>query len=425
MITSNWINKIIKKKSTRLAISIFLVCFILFILSCFIVPKIYGLKYVAQSNSLPILPVDATDQKTSPKVATGDDSIIVTHLDTPKSVKAIYMTSWVAGDLSFRNKLIKMIDETELNSVVIDVKDSTGKISFAVNDMNLKKISSFENRIREIKSFIDLLHKKNIYVIGRISTFQDTYLAKKWPDVAVKKLSDKNALWQDDKCKRAIKKGKENTCTYWLDAGSKEVWDYVVSVGDEAYADGFDELNFDYIRYPADGNIKDTFYPISNGKVRTDVMNDFYKYLHDHFMGEQNQKTSRPKISADIFGLATTEINDLGIGQLLVPFATNFDYVMPMVYPSHFAPDTYGYKNPATKPYEIVNFSMKKAVERLKIANLDPLKLRPWLQDFNMGAIYTKEMVREQIKATYDAGLDSWSLWDPSNAYTKDALLSI
>ena len=349
--------------------------------------------------------------------------MIVTHLATPKPVKAIYMTSWVAGDLPFRNKLIKMIDNTELNAVIIDVKDTTGKISFTVNDPNLKKINSAENRIKDIKSFVDSLHKKNIYVIGRIATFQDPFIAKKWPQDTVKELSDKNVFWQDDKCKRAIKKGKESDCTYWLDAGSKEVWDYVASVGDEAYADGFDEINFDYIRFPADGNMQNIYYPISNGKTRADVMNSFTKFLHDHFMGEQNEKTPRPKISADIFGLATTEIDDLGIGQLLIPFATNFDYVMPMVYPSHYAPDTYGYKNPAIKPYEIVNFSMKKSAERLKTAGLDPLKLRPWLQDFNMGAIYTPDMVQDQIKATYDAGLDSWSLWDPANTYNEEALL--
>jgi len=415
--------KIIKKKSIRLVISIFLGCLILFILSCFIVPKIYGLKYTAQTNQAQTPAVVNPD--ITPQVAntTGDENVIVTHLATPKPVKAIYMTSWVAGDLSFRNKLIKMIDDTELNSVIIDVKDTTGKISFAVNDPSLKQMNSAENRIRDIKSFIDSLHKKNIYVIGRIATFQDPYLAKKWPGYAVKKLSDKNALWQDDKCKREISKGKESECTYWMDAGSKEVWNYIASIGDEAYADGFDEINFDYIRFPADGNMKDIYYPISNGKVRSDVMNEFTKFLHDHFAGLQNEKTPRPKISADIFGLATTEIDDLGIGQLLIPFATNFDYVMPMVYPSHYAPDTYGYKNPAIKPYEIVNFSMKKAAGRLTTANLDPLKLRPWLQDFNMGAIYTAEMVRDQIKAAYDAGLDSWSLWDPANTYTEAALL--
>ena len=218
--------KLIKNKTARLAISIFLVCLVLFILSCFVVPKIYGLKYVAQSSQVQTQPV--VNPETASNTATGDENIIVTHLAAPKPLKAIYMTSWVAGDLSFRNKLIKMIDDTELNAVVIDVKDTTGKISFAVNNPNLKKINSAENRIKDIKSLIDSLHKKNIYVIGRIATFQDSFLAKKWPADAVKKLSDKTALWQDNKCKREVQAGKEDDCTYWLDPGSKEVWGYIV-----------------------------------------------------------------------------------------------------------------------------------------------------------------------------------------------------
>ncbi len=418
----NPVKKIFKKKSTKLAISISLGCLFSIVLFFLIIPKIYGLKYVAvKPIATPTTPVIIPDSLIS---NTLDANIVVTHLATPKPVKAIYMTSWVAGDLSFKNKLIKSIDDTELNSVIVDVKDTTGKISFAVNDPNLKKINSAENRIKDVRSFIDQLHKKNIYVIGRIAVFQDPFWAKKFPSDAVKTLSNKSALWQDNKCKRAIRRGHEKDCTYWIDSGSKDYWNYIAEVGDEAYALGFDELNFDYIRFPADGNMKDIYFPVSEGKVKSDVMTSFTKFLHDHFAGVNDEKTPRPKISADIFGLVTTEIDDLGIGQLLIPYATNFDYIMPMVYPSHFAPDTYGYKNPAIKPYEVVNFAIKKAVLRLKNANLDPYKLRPWLQDFNLGAIYTPEMVRDQIKATYDAGLDSWALWDPANTYTTNALLS-
>ena len=391
-------------------------------ISYFIVPKIYGLKYTAEIKT-EVTPLVEEKLELPIKVLTAEESIIVTHLETPSPVKALYISSWVASSISFREKVIKLIDEKEINSIVIDVKDNTGKISFLTDDLNLQKVNSAENRIRNIKTFIDSLHKKNIYVIGRITVFQDPFLAKKWPEVTVKKLSDQNAFWLDDKCKRAISRNSEKACTYWVDPGSIDVWNYIASIGDVAYKVGFDELNFDYIRFPADGDLKDVYYPVSNNQVRTDVINNFSKFLHDHFAGLENEKNPRPKISADIFGLATTEIGDLGIGQMLIPFANNFDYVMPMVYPSHYAPGTYGYKKPATVPYEIVNFSMKKAVDRLKIENIDPLKLRPWLQDFNLGAIYTKEMVRAQIKATYDAGLISWSLWDPANTYTSDALL--
>ncbi|MES2023616.1 MAG: putative glycoside hydrolase [Patescibacteria group bacterium] len=427
--------KIIKKKRIFL---IFLAGFLLVVLAYFIIPEIYNFKYNAklgQSNHESILPNNELPQAVStPENAISvnttttvkvnpEDAVVVTHIDTPSPVKAVYMSSWVAGNLSFRNKIFDMIKRTELNAVVIDVKDSTGHISFSVSNPELIKMGSVEKRVKDIKSFIDELHKNNIYVIGRIATFQDPYFAKKYSEFAVKKRSDKTALWADDKCKRAIRRHQEKLCTYWLDAGTKEVWDYVVAIGHEAYMDGFDELNFDYIRYPADGDLKDIYYPVSNGKIRAEVMKSFFTYLHDSFAGVNNEVTLRPKISADIFGLATTEDNDLGIGQMLIPVSTYFDYVAPMDYPSHFASDTYGYKNPATKPYEIVNFSMKKAVERLKTAGIDSLKLRPWLQDFNLGAQYTPEMVRAQIKAVDDAGLNSWMLWDPENTYTEDALL--
>ncbi|MCE9585189.1 putative glycoside hydrolase [Candidatus Nomurabacteria bacterium] len=394
-----------------------------FLIFYFVLPQIYNLKYDSKINKLLDKEnVDSEKIKGSEEIEPIQN--IVTHIDTPTTVKAIYISGWVAGNLPLRTKILNIIKTTELNSIVIDVKDSTGRISFSVNDPKLIEVGSAEKRIRDIREFVALLHENNIYVIGRIATFQDPYLAKKWPEYAVKKSSNKNILWADDKCKRAIRRNSEKTCTYWMDAGSQKVWDYVASVGDEAYSDGFDELNFDYIRYPADGDLKDIYFPVSEGKIRADVMSNFYTFLHNHYFGLQNEKTLRPKISADIFGLTTTETNDLGIGQLLIPLATNFDYIAPMVYPSHFAPGTYGYKNPATKPYEIVNFSMKKANERLVNAGLDPLKLRPWLQDFDLGAIYTKEMVQAQIKAVYDAGLTSWMLWDPANTYTESALLS-
>ena len=129
-------------------------------------------------------------------------------------------------------------------------------------------------------------------------------------------------------------------------------------------------------------------------------------------------------ISADLFGMVTTNTDDLNIGQVLENTLPYVDFVAPMVYPSHFPPTWNGLKNPAANPYDVIHYSMNKAVERAKAMGEDPLKLRPWLQDFNMGATYTKEMVRSQIQATYDVGLTSWMMWDPSNTYTEGSLLS-
>ena len=314
------------------------------------------------------------------------------------------MSSWVAGTNDFKNSLISMINETELNAVVIDIKDSTGKISFEVSDPILVKEKSVEKRISDISALINLLHNKNIYVIGRIAVFQDPHFIKAHPDSAVKTNTNKEIFWKD-------RKGIS-----WIDANSPEAWEYTVALAKESYALGFDEINFDYIRFPSDGNMKDIYYPQSDGKVKTEVMKSFYEYLN------KNLKVNSIPISADLFGMTATNTDDLNIGQILEDALRNFDFVAPMVYPSHFPPNWNGYLKPATMPYEVIQNSMSKAVVKANAIGESPLKLRPWLQDFDMGATYTKEMVRAQIKATYDVGLNSWMLWDPANKYTKSAL---
>lgn len=330
---------------------------------------------------------------------------VVTHLPTPVPVRAIYMTSWVAGTTNFRNDLVKLLEEKEVNALVIDVKDYTGKISFPVSDPKLQAIGSAEERVKDMKEFIAELHEKGIYVIARIAVFQDPFLTGKRPDLAVKK-ADGVTVWQDFKGAK------------WLDSASQEVWDYAVAIGHEAYSIGFDELNFDYIRFPSDGNMKDISYPFFDQKKITkhESMAQFFAYLKEQFA-----ETKVP-ISADIFGMVTTNRDDLNIGQLLEDAAINFDYISPMVYPSHYPTTFMGFKNPADHPYEVIKHAMDEAVGRLRAINVPITKLRPWLQDFNLGAVYTPEMIRQEKQAVYDAGLDSWMMWAPSNRYTAGAL---
>lgn len=330
----------------------------------------------------------------------------VTHMKTPVPVKAIYMSSWVAGNKKLRDNLVDLIDKTEINSVVIDIKDYTGRISFITENPELKAYGSEENRISDIKEFIGKLHDKGIYVIGRISSFQDSYLVKTKPQFAV---TDKaGAVWKD-------RKGIS-----WLDVGAKPVWDYLVLIGDEAYANGFDELNFDYIRFPSDGNMDDIAFPFSKGKVKSEALKEFFAFLDTTFHAK-----SIP-ISADLFGMTTSNNDDLGIGQILGNALIHFDYVAPMVYPSHYPPKFLGYPKPASIPYEVVKYAMDAGVKKAIVASTSPLKLRPWLQDFSLGGVtYTPEMVRAQIKATYDSGLDSWMLWNASNVYTEPALETV
>ena len=150
---------------------------------------------------------------------------------------------------------------------------------------------------------------------------------------------------------------------------------------------------------------------------KREVIRSFFSFL------EENLRPTGVFLSADLFGMTTTNKDDLNIGQVLEYALPYFDYIDPMVYPSHYPPNFNGYADPNKYPYEVVKFSMDKAVARAIAASTTPDKLRPWLQDFDYGGNYDIAEVKAQIKATYDSGLDSWMLWSPSNVYTRGALI--
>lgn len=325
-----------------------------------------------------------------------------THLAVPQPLKALYMTSYVVGNLARREALLLLLEKTELNAAVIDIKDYSGTIAFPVEDSLLVKVGASENRIPDIREFIETLHERGVYVIGRISVFQDPKFAAYRPDLAVLRASD-SVVWRD-------RKGLS-----WIDVGAREAWDYTVALSKESYSLGFDELNFDYVRFPSDGDMNDIMYPWSGTRVKSEVLGEFFAYLASEL------KPTGATISADLFGMTTTNKDDLNIGQVLEVALRYFDFVAPMVYPSHYPQNFLGMPNPAAEPYRIIKYSLDRAWER---ASTTPEKIRPWLQDFNLGAIYTAEMVRAEMQAVYDAGFTSWMLWNPSNRYTQDALLT-
>jgi hypothetical protein len=338
-------------------------------------------------------------------------SFLVTHVDTPQQVKGIYMTACVASVPSWRTKLADMISSTELNTVVIDVKDYTGTVSFIAPELRPEPGPGC--RVRDMKEYIDELHKRNIYVIGRVAVFQDPLATAKHPEWAVRSKSA-GGVWKD-------RKGLS-----FIDVGAKPYWDEIVAIAKRSYDEGFDEINFDYIRYPSDGNMKDADYTwMTASSTKALMVKSFFEYLHEHL------KDTGMKTSADLFGLVTVAEDDLGIGQVLTNALPYFDYVMPMVYPSHFAPGSNNISKPAEHPYEIIHYSMKEGVRReeaqrvaMGISTSTPSKLRPWIQDFDLGADYGVPEVRAQIKATYDVGLNSWISWDASNKYTTGAYLA-
>lgn len=330
--------------------------------------------------------------------------VIPQHLPPPEPLYGIYMSSWVAATPSLREELMDFMNKSEVNALVMDIKDYSGRIAFATDHPTLVASGASDNRIRDIRALVERLHMQGIYVIGRVSVFQDPYLAAARPDLAVKRESN-GAVWKD-------RKGMT-----WVDPASREVWEYTVAIAEEAERLGFDELNFDYIRFPSDGNMNDIAYPFFDklNISKQENMRQFFVYL------DEELEHLKIPISADLFGLTTSATDDLGIGQKLEDALVSFDYVAPMIYPSHY-PDTFlGYQNPAEHPYEIIKFALDEGVKKAQSLGVSPLKLRPWLQDFDLGANYTAEMVRAQKQATYDAGLTSWLMWDPSNKYTRAA----
>ena len=370
----------------------------------------------------------------------------------PAIIKSIYMTGYSAGSKSYLNYLSDLFKKTEINAVVIDVKNSEGNVSYASGAPDVEKYKLSNHAISDIDTLIRFLHDKNIYVIGRIAVFEDPKYAKARPELAVYKKAEttdktKPVLWED------------NNGLAWLDPSSKDAWDYNISLAKDALYHGFDEVNFDYVRFPTDGKTSNMSFPVWDGKIaKAEVIKEFFEYVKTNLRNDppsQNATAGRGKISVDLFGLTTVNTDDMGIGQLLESAFENFDYVCPMVYPSHYANGFIGFKNPAEHPYEVIKYSMDSAIKREKsfIKNeqdtaiktsevsgspasslqtstvapvLIPLgKFRPWLQDFNMGADYTSEMVKQEIKATQDSlGVDfsGFMLWNPSNIYTQGAI---
>lgn len=341
----------------------------------------------------------------------------------PEEVKAIYLTGWSAGSTKKVQSSIDLIKRTELNAVVIDIKDYSGLVSYYM-DIPLVKESGADKEIRIANpgEVIKKFHEAGIYVIGRITVFQDPILAKAKPEWAMKNKTT-GKIWTDNKG------------LAWMDPAGSGTWDYVISIAKDATARGFDEINFDYIRFASDGTLGNIAYPYWDEKTpRHKVINSFFEYLRKNL--------ADTKISADLFGLATVNNDDLGIGQVIEDAYKNFDYVAPMVYPSHYAPGFIGIKKPAEYPYEVMKYSLDKALSKwLRLAegsSSTPAipkeklgKLRPWIQDFDMGAKYDGAMVRKEFQAVYDSLQNSttsytyagWLIWDPSNTYTESALV--
>lgn len=300
----------------------------------------------------------------------------------PHEVKAIYATAATVSSPKRLEALIRLIEATELNALVVNVKDGDG-------------VYVGEGMARVVET----LRARGVYPIARIVVFQDNDLAVRRPDLALKTAD--GALWR----------GRGYA---WVDPASREVWDYNTEVSLRALDLGFGELNFDYIRFPSDGKIEDIVYPTPQGtSTKTSTIRAFADYLRERVRALYPAAV----LSIDLFAESFLTDGDLGIGQRVIELADAFDILAPMAYPSHYAPGHFGFQNPAEGPYEVVRGTLEAGRARFSRAGKDPV-VRPWLQDFNLGAVYDARMVREEIRAVADAGLtNGWMVWNPWNVY--------
>jgi len=321
--------------------------------------------------------------------------------DSATYCKGIYVTSWIAGTQR-AEELVRLVERTELNSVVIDIKDATGRIGYESQVPLAREIGASEGRIRDIDALLARCHRAGIYTIARIVVFQDPHLSKNRPEWALK--DEAGNLWRD-------RKGLS-----WMDPACREVWNYNLDLAKEATLKGFDEIQFDYVRFPSDGSISACFYPIWDRRVpKHEIIRQFFAFASSELV------PYKIPISVDLFGLTLWQDDDLNIGQRIVDAMYYVDYICPMVYPSHYPSQFMGFGNPADHPYEIVYQSLIRGQSKLSQAGARA-RLRPWLQDFNLGAQYDEEKILLQKRAVYDAGCFGWTLWSSQNRYTEAAL---
>lgn len=327
----------------------------------------------------------------------------------PRKVKGIYVSGPMAGTATYMDELIDLVDTTELNAMVIDIKNDNGEITYDMDLPEAKELNANANYIGNMEELISKLKKKDIYLIARIVAFKDPVLAKGKPELSLKKKD--GAIFYD-------KSGLS-----WVNPYKKEVWEYLVSVAKEAAIIGFDEIQFDYIRFSTDSGMKEVdFGEDGKNKSKIEVITDFTKYACE------NLKPLGVYVSADVYGtIIDSKVDAEIVGQDYKEMAKYLDYICPMIYPSHYQNGSYGIDYPDLKPYDLILNALNKSRTVLGEDKNKTAVVRSWLQDFtatwlNPHKIYGADEIRAQIQAVYDAGYEEWILWNGSNNYTKEGL---
>ena len=328
----------------------------------------------------------------------------------PVKVKGIYLSAHVAGNEEKMQEMIQKIDETEINAVVIDVKDDNGRITFQMDQPLVEETGAVEAFIPDIQGLMDTLKEHNIYTIARVVSFRDPYLAEKKPELALK-LAD-GSLYRD-------KKGMA-----WVNPYKQEMWDYLVDVGIQAHQVGFDEIQFDYIRFSTEKGIVYDEADV-RGRDKKTVITEFVQYASEKL------KDEGAFVAADVFGAVMGGgIDSDTVGQSYGDMANQLDYICPMIYPSHYGDGNFGIEHPDTQPYDTILAALQLSREDLsgyETEGQDQASVRPWLQDFTASYLknyikYGNDEIRAQIQAVYDAGYEEWLLWSAACNYHWEAL---
>ena len=341
----------------------------------------------------------------------GTDSVVpraVVRVPAPDTLRGLYVNRWAALGRKL-NDLIGVAKRTEINALVIDVKDDRGFVLYRSSVALAREIGAdtadghWLSR-EKLRALLDTMIAHDIYPIARIVVAKDPLLARKKLDLAIKRKSDLKP-WLD-------KNGNP-----WLDPHQRVIWQYAADLAREAYDIGFSEVQFDYVRFPDERRlINESVYPLANGRPRAQVIREQLGFVRSAL------KPHGIPVTADVFGLTATDTTDMGIGQQWEMFVDQVDVVLPMVYPSHFARGTYKLRHPNAHPYETVDHALKDAIARTdSIPNA--ARIIPWYQDFTLGPPhYHAAQIRAQKKAGYDNGFQSWILWNPKSNYTLAAL---
>lgn len=320
----------------------------------------------------------------------------------PFTPKALYLSFYGVGSKALRGAALDLIASTELNALVIDVKGDRGMVSIKSSTTLAAEVGAQKLiTVKDAKALVQSLHEKDIYTIARIVVFKDDPLARARPDLAVK--TAEGAVWRD----------REKLA--WTDPFNKTVWNYNIDLAVEAAKAGFDEIQFDYVRFPDAHDL--VFSQPNTEQNRIAAVSGFLAKARERLAPHN------VFLAADVFGYVAWNADDTGIGQKLDDMTPHLDYISLMLYPSGFQYGIPGIANPVQHPHQIVSLTLERAKRR---TGWQAVHFRPWLQafrDYAFGKVpFRGEQIRAQIDAAEAFGTDGWMLWNPHNVYSRDGL---